>query len=80
MKEIDLRVLDSFLHFHLSKKMKEDRKYKWDTKTTRSLRTLWDNFCNVYERELRLDIDWKLNQNTVNNVDPATPGPHSLPR
>lgn len=78
MKNIDLRVVDSFLHFHLSQKTGDDGKRKRGTKITRSLRTFWDNFRRVYERELRLDIDWKLNRNAVNNVCLITPEPHRL--
>lgn len=68
MKNLDLRHIESFVHFHLNQKEGIDGRRKRSTKITRSLRTFWDGFRLLYRREALADIDWKVDRNAVNNV------------
>lgn len=71
MKNLDLRHIESFIHFHLNQKVGKNGRRKRGTKITRSLRTFWDGFRLLYRRETLTDIDWKVDRNAVNNVRPA---------
>ena len=71
MEALDLRHIESFIHFHLNQREGKDGRRRRGTKITRSLRTFWDEFRLLYRREILADIDWKADRNAVNNVRPA---------
>lgn len=68
MKELDLRNVEAFIHFHLNQKRGQDGRRMRGTKITRSLRTFWDEFRLLFRWETLSDIDWQVGRNAVNNV------------
>lgn len=68
MRNLDLRVCKGFIAWHLNQRVGKNGRRKRGTKITRSLRTWWDQFRLLFQREMLSDIDWQVNRNAVNNV------------
>lgn len=68
MKNFNLRVVESFVHWHLNQKTGKNGRVKKGTIKTTSLRTFWDSVRLLYGREILADINWKVERNTVSNV------------